>query len=232
MLRPLAVRLGWDAHVKEEPNAATLRDTVLAALSRLEDRSVIAEARRRFDIAQRSPQEFSPTVRPTALSIVARHADAETLDRLITLLRATRDPLEKQNTVEAMAGIADPSGAQRVLDLAARPDAPAGTAARIVFYVSREHPDLAWDFALQHVDKPDFPIDSLRHPIRPDPHCADRPPPPHRPVPRWRIRLRKLRCDSPSDHSRSDASDFDRWSIDSGGPSVVDTTRIQSAGGI
>jgi hypothetical protein len=157
-LYPLALRLGWDAQATEESNAATLRDAVLVALSRFGDEAVIAEARRRFEIALQNPREASPAVRRTALSIVARHADAETLDRLITLLRATHDPLEKQNTFEALADIADISGAQRVLELAVGPDAPAGTAAYIVFYVSREHPDLAWNFAL-HVDQPGSPID-------------------------------------------------------------------------
>jgi hypothetical protein len=57
-LHPLAVRLGWDAHVNEEPNAATLRQAVLAALSRFGDQPVIAEARRRFDIALRIRKEF------------------------------------------------------------------------------------------------------------------------------------------------------------------------------
>ena len=103
-------------------------------------------------------------MRRTALSIVARHADAETLDRLITLFRATQDPLEKQNILEALAGIADPSGAQRVLELAIGPDAPAGTVDSIFLDVSREHPDLAWNFALQHVDQPGFPIDPFHAP--------------------------------------------------------------------
>jgi aminopeptidase N len=160
-LHPLAARLGWDTQAKEESNAATLRDAVLVALSRFGDQPVIAEARRRFGIALQNPQEVSPTVRRTALSIVARHADAETLDRLITLLRATPDPLEKENTLEALAGIADPTGARRVLELAVGPDAPAGTAAYILFYVSSEHPDLAWNFALQHVDQPGFPVDPM-----------------------------------------------------------------------
>ena len=159
-LRPLAVRLGWDAQANEEPNAATLRESVLVALGRFGDQPVIAEARRRFDAALRNPREVSPAVRRTALSIVARQADAETLDRLITLLRTTQDPLEKQNTLEALAAIADPSGAQRVLEFSISPDAPAGTVDSIFVDVSREHPDLAWTFALQHVDQPGFPIDS------------------------------------------------------------------------
>jgi aminopeptidase N len=158
-LRPLAARLGWDAQPNEEPNAATLRQDVLVALSRFGDASVIAEARRRFETSLRTPGEISPAVRRTALSIVARHADAETLDRLIALFRSSKDPLDKQNILEALAGIADPSGAQRVLELAAGPDAPAGTVESIFRIVSREHPDLAWSFALAHVDQPGFPMD-------------------------------------------------------------------------
>jgi aminopeptidase N len=160
-LHPLAVRLGWDAQANEEPNAATLRQSVLVALSRFGDQPVIEEARRRFDIALRSPGEVSPAARRTALLIVARHADAETLDRLIALVRTTKDTLEKQNTLDALTGIADPSGAQRVLELAVSPDAPAGAAVTVFFTLSREHPDLAWSFALQHVDQPGFPMDPV-----------------------------------------------------------------------
>ncbi len=78
----------------------------------------------------------------------------------MALLRDTKDPLDKQNTLEALAGIADPSGAQRVLEFSVSPDAPAGTVVSIFLDVARDHPDLAWNFALQHVDQPGFPIDS------------------------------------------------------------------------
>jgi aminopeptidase N len=160
-LHPLAARLGWDAQANEEPNAAILRQAVLVALSRFGDEPVIAEARRRFDIGLRNPQEVSPAVRRTALLIVARHADAQTLDRLIASLRATQDPLVKQNTLEALAVIADPSGAQRVMEFSVSPDAPAGAAVSVFISVAVEHPDLAWNFALQHVDQPGFPIDPI-----------------------------------------------------------------------
>ncbi len=159
-LQPLAVRLGWDARPNEESNVGTLRQAVLEALSRFGDTSVIAEAHGRFDAGQQTPSVESPAVRRTALEIVARTADASQLDRLIALYRATRDPLEKQNILEALAGIADAAGAQRVLELAISPDAPAGTVGSIIRLVSRDHPDLAWNFALQHVDQPGFPLDS------------------------------------------------------------------------
>ncbi len=150
-LHPLAVRLGWEAQPNEEPNDAKLRDAVLVALSRFDDQPVIAEAGRRFDDA-------SPAVRRTALSILARHADAKTLDRLFALFRATKDPLEKENMFEALASIADPAGAERFLELAAGPEAPAGTVDAMFRRVSSTHPDLAWTFALQHILRPGFPL--------------------------------------------------------------------------
>ena len=159
-LHPLAIRLGWDAKPNEESNTGTLRQAVLEALSRFGDASVIAEARGRFDAAQQTPSLVSPALRRTALAIVARTADASTLGRLTELFRATRDPLEKQNILEALAGIADASGAQRVLELAVSPDAPAGTVVSIFRLVSRDHPDLVWNFALQHIDQSGFPLDS------------------------------------------------------------------------
>jgi aminopeptidase N len=67
----------------------------------------------------------------------------------------------KQNTLEALAVIADPSGAQRVMEFSVSPDAPAGAAVSVFISVAVEHPDLAWNFALQHVDQPGFPIDPI-----------------------------------------------------------------------
>jgi aminopeptidase N len=160
-LHPLANRLGWDVQANEEPNAAILRQAVLVALSRFGDQPVIAEARRRFDMGLRNPQEVSPAVRRTALLIVARHADAETLDRLLASLRNSKDPLEKQNTLEALAFTADPSGTQRVLEFAVGPDAPAGAAVLVLMAAGSEHSDLTWNFALQHVDQPGFPMDPV-----------------------------------------------------------------------
>jgi aminopeptidase N len=159
-LNLLSRRLGWDASPNEEGNAAILRDAIITALSRFEDQEVVTEAQRRFALVLQAPQEVSPAVRRTVLSVVARHANAQMLDQLVTLLRNTPDPLEKQIIVVALTGVADPAGAQRVLDLAIGPDAPAGTQPYILLLVAREHPDLAWKFSVQHVDQPNFPIDS------------------------------------------------------------------------
>jgi aminopeptidase N len=160
-LHPLATRLTWDAQAHEDPNVGTLRQAVLVALSRFGDDSVIAEARRRFDLGLQNRAAVSPTVWRTALAIVAQRADAKALDSLLALYRSTHDPLEKQNILEALAGIKDSAGAERILELAAGPEAPAGTVGSIFGMVARDHPDLAWSFARQHVDQPGFPMDTF-----------------------------------------------------------------------
>jgi ERAP1-like C-terminal domain len=88
---------GWAGMcgLRKTPSSPMLRDEVLVALGEFGDKQVTAEARRRFEMSLQNPQAVSPAVRRTALSIVARESDKETFDRLIALLHATQDPLEK-----------------------------------------------------------------------------------------------------------------------------------------
>ena len=161
ILQPLVERLGWDPHAGEDPNAVLLRSSVLAAMGRFGDEAVIAEARRRFDVTEKNPAEVSPAVRRTALSIVAQHADAGTLDRLIGAFRATQGSLQKQEMLRALAGVADAKGAQRVLDLAVEPGSATGAGESTLLTMASRYPDLAWNFAMEHIDRPGLMLDSI-----------------------------------------------------------------------
>jgi len=161
LLNPVAAKLGWDPIRNEESNDARLRDALLTALGRFGDQSVIEESDRRFEAMMRDPSVVSPAVWRTVISIVAHNAGRETLDRLIALLRTTQDPLEKQKLLSALAGVADPVGAERVVEIALGVDAPAGFAPYALIALSGDHPDLAWKVALEHADRPDFPIDTF-----------------------------------------------------------------------
>lgn len=158
-LHPLAERVGWEARPGEDVNTGRLRNAVLETLSIYNDPRVIAEARRRWDRAQDNPGSVSPAVRRTALLIVARHADGKTFDKLLALYRSTQNPLEKEHIWEALADVADPASARRMLEMAAGPEAPAGTVGSTLRSVAANHPDLAWKFALAHVDQAGFPIE-------------------------------------------------------------------------
>jgi aminopeptidase N len=161
LLKPVAAKLGWDPIRNEESNDARLRDAVLTGLGRFGDQFVIEESDRRFEAMMRNPNAVSPAVRRTVISIVAYNAGRETLDTLIALLRTTQDPLEKQKLLSALAGVADPVGAERAVEVTLGADAPAGFAPYALIALSRDHPDLAWKVALEHADRPDFPIDSF-----------------------------------------------------------------------
>jgi len=160
-LHPLEEQVGWEPRPGEDANMGRLRNAVLQTLSVYDDPQVIAEARRRWNQARENPGRVSAEVRRTALAIVARHADSKTFDSLMGLFRATKDPLEKEKIWEALEGVADPASAQRMLGLAASPEAPAGTVASTLRVVAYNHPDLAWKFALAHVDQPGYPLESL-----------------------------------------------------------------------
>ena len=160
VLRPVGDRLGWDAKPNEDPNASSLRNSVLIALGAMGDEQVKAEARRRFERMLQTPQEVAPAVRRTAMAIVARDADSATLDKMIALLKSTQDALEKQNIFRALTRVADPAGAERVLQLAIGPDAPSGTMAAILAGAAYAHPDLVWNFALEHAEQIQPLVDS------------------------------------------------------------------------
>jgi aminopeptidase N len=160
VIRPVAEKLGWDGKPNEDPNASALRSRLLLLLSRFGDAAVVAEARRRYEAMEKDPGSFAPDVRETVRLIVARNADLPMLDAMIAKAKASKDPLEKEALFRSLTVVADPKGAERVLDLVTSPDTPAGAAPSILISVAQEHPDLAWRKAVELVDKPDFPLDT------------------------------------------------------------------------
>ncbi|HEY3815195.1 MAG TPA: M1 family metallopeptidase [Caulobacteraceae bacterium] len=160
LLKPLAAKIGWDAKPGEDPSISTLRTSLLNALGRFDDAVTIAEARARFAKLLADPSSIDPGQRRTVIAIVARNATATEFDQLAAMVHANPDPLQRQRLLEAMAQVADPVLASRLLDIAIGPDTPAGLAPGLIINVSFSHPDLAWRFMMAHDGKNDIPIDS------------------------------------------------------------------------
>jgi aminopeptidase N len=159
-LAPLGAKIGWDAVPGESSAHSLLRQPLLETLGRFGDAQVIAEARNRDAAADANPSAQPPAVRRIARDIVARTADAAAFDRLLAQLRATHDPLDKLNQLDALTDVADPKLAERVLNASISSDVPAGSAPGIIGEIAADHPDLTWRFVLAHIDAPDFPVDS------------------------------------------------------------------------
>lgn len=170
-LAPEFATLGWDERKDDSAQTKQLRTHLLSSLSTLDDVQVIAEARRRFAAFQTDPATLSPELRSTVLGIVARHADAATWDALHAMAKKETSSMLRDQSYALLAYAKDPALAQRALALALTDEPGATTGAGMIGDVAREHPELAFDFALAHRTQVDTLIDSTSR-ARYYPHLA------------------------------------------------------------
>ena len=154
-LSPKLAQIGWDAKPGEEAPVAILRSSLIGTLGHLGDAKVIAEARRRYELNQMSPE-----LRTVILGVVAGHADGATWDKMHAAAKAEKTPLVKDRLYGMLAASEDKALAQRALDLAITGEAGATNSAQLISAVARHHPELAFDFAVAHKDQVDKLVDS------------------------------------------------------------------------
>jgi hypothetical protein len=129
-------------------------------LRELGARAVVDEARRRYNASVADPAAMPGSLRRVILGVVARHADAATWDKLHAAAMTEKTPLVKENLYLLLASTADAGLAHRALDLALTPEPGATISAGMIARVAKEHPDLAFDFALAHMAAVDEKIDA------------------------------------------------------------------------
>jgi aminopeptidase N len=144
-LSPVFAAIGWEAKPGESGPVANLRNNLIASLGDLGDADVIAEARRRY-----AANNMSAPIRRAVIGVVAVNADAATWDKLHAEAAAEKTPLVKQQLYDMLARPNDPALARRALDLALTDEPGATTGAGMISGVARNHPDLAFDYALAH----------------------------------------------------------------------------------
>ncbi len=159
-LAPEFATLGWDDRASDTAQAKQLRAHLIDTLGGLGDAQVIAEARRRFAAFQADPTALSPELRNSVLGIVARHADAATWDALQRMAQKETSSMIRDQDYLLLAAAKDTALAQRALDMALTDEPGATNSASMISAVAREHPDLAFDFAVAHRDHVDTLIDT------------------------------------------------------------------------
>ena len=157
-LAPTLDRLGWTAGAGELDTVAILRAQLIETLSALGDNRVIAEARRRY--AAGDEKSVPPSLRQTILGVVARHADAATWDRLHQQARAEKTPLIRDRLYALLASTQDEALARRALELSLTDEPGATNSPDMIAAVSQLHPDLAFDFAIEHMTALEKFVDS------------------------------------------------------------------------
>jgi aminopeptidase N len=151
---PQLARLGWSPVPGESPLDASLRAQLVATLGQCGDPAVIAECTRRFAAFLKDPATLPGDLRGPVLLIVGRYASRETYDRLHALARAALTTEEKRRAYAAMQVVQDPALVRETLALSLGHEMSVSESTRNPARVATEgdHPDLAWDFARQHLD--------------------------------------------------------------------------------
>jgi aminopeptidase N len=165
LLGPLFERVGWTARPDEADNIAVLRESLLIALGRLDDPSVLAEARRRFGLFLErpdDPQALPPAIRRPALNVIAVAADERTYDSLLGLARNASDVTIKTQLFETLAAARDAKLAKRSLEIALSDEPAKTTGPSMISRVAVDNPDPAWRFALDHREGLRSRLDALQ----------------------------------------------------------------------
>jgi aminopeptidase N len=150
VLNPVFATVGWQAKAGENPNTALLRSALLDALSRLNDKAVIAEANARFAAYEKNKAALSAELRQNVLAIVARHATPETWDALHALARNAPSALERGQLYTLLGSARDPKLAAKTLALTLGSEAEVTTRPAMIKAVSGDNPEMAFDFAVAH----------------------------------------------------------------------------------
>ena len=159
-LTPVFAPLGWEAKPGESSSTTLLRTRLVTALSGMGDAQVVAEARRRFAARDSDPTALPAALRRTVLGIVARNADAATWDELHRMAQSEKTAQIRDVYYGLLARSQDEALAKRALDLSLTDEPGETNSASMLGVVADAHPDLAFDFAMAHLDKIDPRVDT------------------------------------------------------------------------
>ncbi|MFA9216313.1 MAG: M1 family metallopeptidase [Sphingomonadaceae bacterium] len=157
-LAPQLARLGWQAGSDDSGPQANLRAELIGALSSVNASAVITEARRYFatlfKAAERGDDELAPALpaalRRVVLSVVAEQATPAHWEQLHALAKGEASAMQKSDLYELLGAANDPTLARRALTLALSGEPGATDSAAIIARVAARHPELAFQFALEH----------------------------------------------------------------------------------
>ena len=152
LVRPVFDRIGWTARADDTPAVAQLREELIPGLGYYGDAGIVAEAKRYLEASFANPDAVPSAIRVAALQIYAVNADAAQWDALHARAKAENSPVAKQLYYRNLAAVRDPALARRALAIALTDEVAVPTRATIVQAVGREHPALAFDWAVAHAD--------------------------------------------------------------------------------
>ena len=159
-LSPLMQKIGWDAREGDSSSIINLREVLIGTMSYLGDSATITEARRRFSAQATDDKAMPAALRQTILSIVAYHADKTSWDKLHSDAQAEKSPMIRDMMYGLLSSSKDKELAQRALEIAMTDEPGATISAGMLSGVAGEHADMAFDFAIAHMNQVNTKVDA------------------------------------------------------------------------
>ena len=156
VIKPLSVKLGWDARPDETPGMQKLRRSLLIDLGAWGDQDVIAEARKRFAAFVADRKAISADDQAMVLLTVANNASAADFEQLHAVARSARNETEMRRFYTALMRVRDPELAKQAAAIALSDEIPKQAdmvRLTLVGTLSDEHPQLAWSVFTQNVER-------------------------------------------------------------------------------
>ena len=117
------------------------------------------EANRLFEAWKQDPNAVPGSLKTVWLRVIARNADAATWDSIHERAKATTGTVERTALYQLLGRVQDEALARRALDLALTNEPGKTISAGIISTVAAQHPKLAIDFVLAHLDQVNQLID-------------------------------------------------------------------------
>lgn len=156
LVRPLQIRLGWDAKPDDNAETLLLRALAIETMGEFGDPAVVAEARKRFHAFVKKPGNLNPELLTPVANVVGFAADRESFNALLRLARAAQGSEEKRRYYFALANASDPALGERAIEIA-RTDKqfPSGKIAEFInqAVLSSGAPDRLWATVLKQEKK-------------------------------------------------------------------------------
>jgi aminopeptidase N len=156
---PTLQQLGYVSRQGEKPTDTLLRPTLIATLGKLRDPAVLAEANRLFAAWQGDSNAIPGSLKETWLGVIARNADAAKWAAIHARARAATGAVERTALYQLLGRTTDEALARRALDLALTDEPGKTVSAGIMTSVAQEHPRMALEFVLAHLNQVNGLID-------------------------------------------------------------------------
>lgn len=114
--RKMFETLGWDAQKDEPHTNALLRSYVIAALGKMDDEEILAEANNRFVQYLKNPNSLSPDIQDAVFSLVAWSGKIS-YEKLLNLYKSAQSQEQKIRFLGALSSFKDPKLLLKTLEL-------------------------------------------------------------------------------------------------------------------